>query len=507
MSFEDKFHWLLARYIASPQWLKSTIGLAYAAVPMRLRVGPSWRHWCELANMSQQDDAGQNRSFDSLVRHKLRQTLECALNHVPAWQPYQALLQEADPYLLLRQLPLLGKNMIKQDLNAYLAQNRSARHRMKMFTGGSTSTPMQFYIEQGVTRVKEYAFIEEFHSRVGLGSEDVVLALRGRSVPGARDGTRFWMYEPIKRHLILSSDHLQAANMPDYMAALRDWQPAFIQAFPSALYPLAKWLDQHPQPDITERIRGVMLFSENVYDHQYDLFRRVFGCPVLKHYGHSERVVMAASRPDDPRYFVYPQYGFVELIDSAGQPVTRQGELGEIVATSFDNQVMPFVRYQTGDLAVLSEDIDPARPWRVVFERVEGRLQEFVVTQDLRLISIATLGAAHFNELAEVSAIQYEQKEVGKIDLWVEVQGLLSEVAKRHIAEAVRDKTQGGCELRVVETPVIQRTLRGKHQMLKQHLNLADFSFALTAEAAGPRHAPVSATPDARAVATPADSQ
>ncbi len=492
MSIEDKFHWLLARYIASPQWLKSTIGLAYAALPMRLRVGPSWQQWCELANMSQLDQASQSRHFDTLVPHKLRQTLVCALNHVPAWQPYQALLQENDPYLLLRQLPLLSKDMIKQDLNAYLAQNRPARHRMKMFTGGSTSTPMQFYIEQGVTRVKEYAFIEEFHSRVGLGRDDVVLALRGRSVPGARDGTRFWMYEPIKRHLILSSDHLQAANMPNYMAALRDWRPAFIQAFPSALYPLAKWLDLHPQPDITERIRGVMLFSENVYDHQYELFCKVFGCPVLKHYGHSERAVMAASLPDDPRYFVYPHYGFVELLDAAGQIVTRRGGLGEIVATSFDNQVMPFVRYKTGDMAVLSEDIDPARPWRVIFERLDGRLQEYVVTHDLRLISIATLGAAHFNELAEVGAIQYEQKEIGKIDLWVEVQGPLGEAAKRHIAAAVREKTQGGCELRVLETAVIQRTVRGKHQMLKQHLNLADFSFALATDAPDRLVSPVS---------------
>jgi phenylacetate-CoA ligase len=475
MSFEDKFHWLLARYIASPQWLKNTVGWAYAALPMRVRVGASYARWCELAQMREADHAAQ---LDHLVRDKLQQTLLCALAHVPAWRQYAPLLQslgDTDPWRLLRQLPLLSKEMIKQDLDAYLADNRPKRHRMKMFTGGSTATPMQFYIEQGVTRVKEYAFIEEFHSRVGLTQNDVVLALRGRSVPDAQSGRRFWMYEPIKRQLILSSDHLLAANMPDYMAALRAWQPTYIQAFPSALYPLAKWLDQHPQPDITARIRGVMLFSENVYDHQYELFQKVFGCPVLKHYGHSERAVMAASTPGDKRYFVYPQYGFVELIDFEGRAVTEAGVLGQIVATGFDNQVMPFVRYQTGDLAVLSEAIDPERPWRVVFERVEGRLQEFVVTIDRRLISIATLGAAHFNELAEVGAIQYEQSEPGKIDLWVEVQGKLHDAMKQSIAHAVREKTQGGCELRVRETPVIKRSVRGKHQMLLQHLDLVEY--------------------------------
>lgn len=470
MSFEDKFHWLLASYIASPQWLKSSIGYAYSILPMRIRIGASYQHWCELAQLQNPEQIA------AMVDAKLWQTLRCALNHVPAYRPYHGLLQtETDCMTLLRKLPLLSKEAIKQNLDHYLATNKTARQRMTMFTGGSTATPMQFYIQQGVTRVKEYGFIEQFHAQVGLTNQDVVLALRGRSVPGAKDGRRFWMYEPIKKQLILSSDHMLPANMPDYINAIRKWKPSFIQAFPSALYPLAKWLDQHPEPALTARLKGVLLFSENVYEHQYALFRKVFGCPVLKHYGHSERVLMAGSAPNDGRYFVYPLYGFVELIDFEGLPVTQPGVLGQIVATSFDNEVMPFIRYQTGDLAILSQAIDPARPYEMIFERIEGRLQEFVVTHDRRLISIATLGAAHFNELANVGAIQYEQFEPGKVDLRVEVRGVLAAAIKEKISHAVLEKTQGGCVLRVVETDIIPRSVRGKHQMLRQHLDLSAY--------------------------------
>ncbi len=470
MSFEDKFHWLLASYIASPQWLKSTLGHAYSAIPLTLRIGASYKQWLAIA---QEQDPGQ---IAHLVDAKLWQTLRCALMHVPAYREYQGLLQTENQALsLLRKLPLSSKESIKQNLARYLADNKSERQRMSMFTGGSTATPMQFYIERGVTRVKEYAFIERFHAEVGLTSKDVILALRGRSVPGAKDGSRFWMYEPIKKHLILSSDHLLPANMPDYIKAIHQWQPRFIQAFPSALYPLAKWLDQHPEPALTAKFKGVLLFSENVYEHQYDLFRKVFDCPVLKHYGHSERAVMAASRPNDGRYLVYPQYGYVELIDFNGQPVTQAGGLGQIVTTSFDNLVMPFVRYQTGDLAILGETIDPSQAHHLIFERIEGRLQEFVLTHDLRLISIATLGAAHFNELAHVGAIQYEQFEPGKVILHVEVQGNLALAMKQKISHAVFEKTQGGCVLQVVETGVIPRSVRGKHQMLLQHVDLSPY--------------------------------
>ena len=53
------------------------------------------------------------------------------------------------------------------------------------------------------------------------------------------------------------------------------------------------------------------------------LIGRVFGCPVLVHYSHSERAVMAGSMPDDPRYFVWPLYGHVELVDEAGRTSPR----------------------------------------------------------------------------------------------------------------------------------------------------------------------------------------
>jgi phenylacetate-CoA ligase len=39
----------------------------------------------------------------------------------------------------------------------------------------------------------------------------------------------------------------------------------------------------------------------------------------------------------------------------------------------------------------------------------------------------------------------------------------------------VRSKTQGGCEVSVQLVPSIERTARGKHRMLIQHLDLSDY--------------------------------
>ena len=470
MPIEDFLHPFLAAYINSPQWFKTSLGRIYAMLPASVRHGAGYQHFYQEAAIS------EPAQLRALSQAKLAEALRWAIETVPAYQRFRHLLDElADPEAVLRQLPLTSKEDIKRDLPAYLSQAMAPSKRFETFTGGSTAAPMMLFLHRGISRAKEHAFVKHFHARVGLHEQDVILALRGRNVPSAPGGGALWMYEPIKHHLILSSDHMERSNMAEYVEAMRTWKPRFISAFPSAAYPLARWLKEHPDPEVQGRIRAVMLFSENVYDNQKALLREVFNCPLLLHYGHTERVLMAASMPDDERYFFWPQYGHFELVDERGAPITQPGVLGEIVGTGFDNKVMSFVRYRTGDLAVLSATGHPALPGFPAVERIEGRLQEFLVCHDHRLISICTMGAAHFSDISEFDLIQYEQERPGHFLLNVVAPHPLTDEVRARIVRAVVDKTQGGCTAEVREVAEIPRTAQGKQRMLIQHLDITRY--------------------------------
>jgi phenylacetate-CoA ligase len=470
MSFEDLIYPLLKTYVSSPQWVKRTVGAAYSCLPKVMRFGPGYDQWSTLA--AERDPA----KLKEISVNGLRATLQEALTQVPFYEKYRDLAKDlSDPYAILKQLPTVSKTDIKKDLNGFLSKRFGPQNRLETFTGGSTSEPMKFFLHAGVTRTKEYAFIADFQARMGKTPTDISLALRGRSVPTAAKGGPLWMYEPIKRWLIVSSDHLERKYMPQYIDAMKQWHPTIISANPSGVYPLAKWLQSHPCPEVTDRIKGVELFGENLYEHQLDTIRAVFKCPVLNHYGHSERVVMAAAVAGDDRLYFWPNYGHVELVDDAGNTITEPGVVGEICGTSFDNFVMPFVRYRTGDMGAWSAKPSKGPEGFPVLENFEGRLQEFAVCNDKRLISVATLGAAHFSEIANVGAIQYEQHEPGKIILRVETDQPLSAAARQSVEKAVFDKTQGGCTVTVVEVPFIERTSRGKRSLFKQTLDLSSY--------------------------------
>jgi phenylacetate-CoA ligase len=479
MSLEDRLHPLLSSYVASPQWVKSTVGRAYASLPDRIKYGRRFPHFQREVRRCY-----QSAELEQAVDAKLLKALRVALLHVPAYSAYRGLLQQGlAPRELLSRLPLISKLDIKADPQRYVSTRSNSRDMLEMFTGGSTAHPMRFFAQKHVTRPKEAAYFEDLDKRAGLQEGDVILNLRGRTVPGAGEpGRRLWMYEPIKRHLILSSDHMEARFMPEYVNALKEWKPTFIHAFPSALYPLAKWLNAHPEPEITLRIHGVELTSENTYDHQLAMFRRVFPCPVTRGYGHTERVLLAATMPDDDRYFFWPLYGYPELIDARGNTIVEPGVLGEIVGTAFDNAVMPFVRYRTGDMGAWGSTQHPNLPGFPVFERIEGRMQDFVVCQDRRVVSVTTLGAAHFSDLADFEWIQYEQSKPGRLTLRVVSRRTLDERQRAAIEQAVRQKTQGGCEVDVLCVPSIELTAAGKQMLMIQHLDVSEYLGASRAE-------------------------
>jgi len=185
---------------------------------------------------------------------------------------------------------------------------------------------------------------------------------------------------------------------------------------------------------------------------------------------------MAATMPDDDRYFFWPQYGYFELVDADGNVIERPGELGEIVGTGFDNDVMPLVRYRTGDMAMLSDRPHPLLPGFPAVERVEGRIQEFIVCEGGRVVGLNALTTARQHPLLEFAhAIQFEQRAIGKLTICLVMPRRLSADELRQIAASMESRIGTGCTVEALQVERIERTARGKALMLRQHLDMRPY--------------------------------
>lgn len=443
-----------------PYPIKRPLGYVYGFVPPSMRYGRVFRQTYDFLERSQW------WSREQLEEHQLQQLrrlLKHAYDNVPYYRKlfdkihFRGLARLED----IQQIPCLTKEIVRDNLDHLI----SVKHKRRLSyatTGGSTGVPLGFYWEKGVVNAKEHAFLWSIWNWKGIGPRDMFVVLRGAVLPG---GMR--TYRSAYNTLQVSSYHLTDENIPEILERIERFKPSAIQAYPSALYILARWLAGN-ECRLHSRLKAILTSSENLYDFQEALFLRVFDTQVFDLYGNSERTVMV-NRCEKDGFHIIPQYGFVELINQEKQWCENEDEKGEIVSTAFNNYAMPFIRYKTEDIAINSTQPCPCGRHYPRLQRIEGRLQELIVTQTNRLISMTAINM-HSDVFDHVRQFQFYQDKQGEVVFNVVKKDTYSAQDTKRIKRELHKKLGDDTKLEIRFVRHIPRTKSGKHRFLIQKL-------------------------------------
>lgn len=469
---EDRLYKFLGLYLKSPQFVKSVLGRVYRNIPLRLRYGKTYIHFKTLLSQSEfwskeQIVEYQNKKFLTLINH--------CFENVPYYEKLFRLhnLTRNDFQSLedIKKIPFLTKELILSNKDSMVGSNYSKSKLLYYSTGGTTGIPMSFFNEKGVSRSKEFAFMTSQWKRVGYQVNDRIVTLRGNVIPSAKNQV-FWEYEPIKNRLILSTYHMNENSLTTYIEKIRQFKPQFIHTYPSAVTVLAKFMVAHHIPPFPT-LKAVLCSSEAFYPGQRELLENAFQCRIFSWYGLGEMVALAGECEYSHKYHIFPEYGYVELIDANGKIIDSEGTLGEIVGTGFDRDIMPFIRYRTGDFAEYSDEkCSCGRNYRLL-KRVEGRwLQEQIFTKKKNLISVTALNM-HTPVFENVAQYQFEQSEIGRLILKLVPKKTFqnSDIADiKSTLTAKLDPSDIELEIKLVDTQQIESGRSGKFRFLIQNI-------------------------------------
>jgi phenylacetate-CoA ligase len=377
----------------------------------------------------------------------------------------------------LQNVPFLTKEIIRDNLQDLKAVNYPDRSFQYIATGGSTGTPLGLYYERGISRAKEWAFIKTMWDRVGYRFRDKCVLLRGFVIESAEKG-KFWEYSLFGRWLLLSSYHMTDDNLPHYVAMIREFKPRFIYGFPSSITMLAEFMKKN-KIESFPTVRAALCGSENLYPWQRNLIEKVLRCRVYSWYGNTEQTVLAGECERSSYYHVFPEYGIVELVGPDGKQIKEEGKLGEVVSTSLINFIFPLIRYKTMDLATISKEKCNCGRNQLLLKRVEGRLQDFIVSKNGRLISLIITHADSQTRLYEnIKEYQFYQDVPGKLVLNIVKNDIYSEKDTHHLYDVLSGDLGSGVDLKIRFVDNIPRTAAGKQLLMVQKLpiSLADFN-------------------------------
>lgn len=351
-----------------------------------------------------------------------------------------------------RSLPLMSKEDVVKAGKALLARNHYGI-RFKGATSGTTGLSLIGFRDLN-TIIRENAFLWRQMLWAGFKKGQRRAWIRGDMIiPATQARPPFWRLNRADNMLMMSSFHLSDANADGYIRTLEQFDPVLIQAYPSSIAFLARYLDNRRRVYQGKSLRAVLTSSETLYDEQKQIIERAMRCRVFDRYGCFERVV-SIDTCESGNYHISPDYGLVELIP--------QGDgSAEIVGTGFDNFLMPLLRYRTGD-SVIPMDPDLGCSCGLSFPRIRrilGRIDDSIKTPDGRQIGMMV---NMFDGLDNLWAGQVVQDSLDTIKVRVVPIRPLDNGARENLVARARSLVGPDMKVEIDVVRDIPRTRNGK---------------------------------------------
>jgi len=279
----------------------------------------------------------------------------------------------------LTKIPTLTRQDIREHGEELLADGIDATNLVKSGTGGTISSPITLYLsrecmdmrlaatltfnkwfgyELGDKAVFVWGAEQDFPQRAGLAA----LKAKVRNVLTSRI---LWM----------PTSYLDDSILAGYYDRLCKYRPAVIQAYPTPLYLFAKYMAKN---NLSYSLKTITVAAETFYDYQRELIESVFKCKVFDWYGSRELGHMASECKAHNGLHINAFHLFIEALSGGKQVFETEGSL---VVTDLRNRAMPLIRYEIGDVGVISKRTCTCSSNLPLLDQVSGRLVDTFVTR------------------------------------------------------------------------------------------------------------------------------
>lgn len=277
----------------------------------------------------------------------------------------------------LQKLPLMSKTDIRENTQAL--RSCAGKDLRRFSTGGSSGNPLTFYLDH--ERVSHDVAAKWRATRwwdVDIGDSEMVVW--GSPIElGAQDRVR-QIRDRLYRTKLFSAFDMSDTTLAQACHQLQRQQPSMVFGYPSVISSIARFAKEKGVKLSGLGVKVVFVTAERLYPEQRLVIESSFGCRVANGYGGRDSGFIAHECPQGSLH-ISAEDIIVEILDDDGRPCDA-GVQGNIVVTHMATSNFPFVRYQTGDVGMLSSELCSCGRGLPVLKDVVGRSSDFVIAQD-----------------------------------------------------------------------------------------------------------------------------
>ncbi|MDH4099351.1 MAG: hypothetical protein OEV28_02100 [Nitrospirota bacterium] len=279
--------------------------------------------------------------------------LEHAYRHVPyyrrVFEGIGATPADIRTLAEMEKLPILTKEIIRENFEDLIATNIPKEHLIANSTGGSTGEPLRLYQDRQYEQWANAARNRGWYEIAGCRPGDNCAVLWGAMHEIGED---FPLKERLRSLLTTGEIPLNAFNLSEerkryFLKWCHMLRPRLLRGYVTAIHDFAGFLDANnlrfPQ------VQGVILCAETVDPHVQAFVEKVFKAPSYNTYGGRELSLIAMECEHKNGLHEISENNYVEF-----EPITLTGyqDAGNLLITNLNNYAMPFIRYRIGDIGI-----------------------------------------------------------------------------------------------------------------------------------------------------------
>lgn len=318
-----------------------------------------------------------------------------------------------DPFLVLSNMPILTKDQLRDFKFTKPSLFRGVRC---VVTSGTTGKALKL-LKDKMAFSAQWAIWFRHRARFGVSLSEVSVNFSGKPlVPLSQKKPPYWRFNRAQNQYLISMQHINDNTIAEIVDFLNSIQPKFYSGYPSIIAEVARLAIQHKlylSGNSTPSV--VFTGAEKLLLDQQRSISDWLGSDVVltDQYGLTEGNCNF-SKCEKGNYHEDFEFCHIEIIDS--EVLSDGSVMGRLVGTSFYNSVMPLIRYDTGDIAVLAPknfSCTCGRSSRVIKE-VDGRVDDYVILpNNKRVMRFDYL----FKDTFEVVEAQVIQNKYGAVEI------------------------------------------------------------------------------------------
>jgi|SRR5690554_696668 len=338
-------------------------------------------------------------------------------------------------------IPIISKKIINDNYESFCSSEKAYKI---ISTSGTSGEQLSIPVSKKMYQ-KKFASYDSFRELNNMQLNVPNANFFGREIfPIKRNKAPFWLYSPFSKQLVFSQYHLNQNTIKAYLNALELYNIKWIHGYPSFLNLFSELILEAELLKKTRNlnIKKISTGSESLLSFQKQNIENVFGCKVIDFYGQAESVAHIYTLKNN--LYIDQSFSLIEFIH-------YRDNFYHIVGTQVDNENLPFIRYNTGDLVRLNEKNE-------ILEII-GRIEDYIYLKDGRKISRLDHIFKTVMNLRESKIIQ---RKKGSAKILINPTDKFSEKDLKDLKDSIENKLGSDFDFTIVKTDYIPKTKMGK---------------------------------------------